>query len=361
MRVAETITLSAPERRKLEKLVKSRSVSPRLIERSQIVLLAETGLTNIEIAERIGSNVTKVGRWRQRFATWGFPGIERDAYRPGRIPALASAVVERVVAMTISEKPQGATHWSAARLAKEVGISESSVLRIWRQHGLKPHQVRTFKVSRDQRFVEKLEDIVGLYLSPPEHALVLSVDEKSQIQALDRTQPSLPLKRGRAGTMTHDYKRNGTTTLFAALSIADGQIIGSCQQRHTHKEWLAFLKLIDQQTPPDRELHLIADNYGTHKHPKVLRWLKRHPRFHMHFTPTSASWLNMVERFFRDLTTQSVRRGVFRSVAELIAAIEEHIRVHNANPKPFIWTAKAADILEKVTRARMKLQTLQSA
>jgi transposase len=216
-------------------------------------------------------------------------------------------------------------------------------------------------VSNDPRFVEKLEDVVGLYLAPPEHALVLCVDEKSQIQALDRTQPGLPIKKGRAGTMTHDYKRHGTTTLFAALSVADGQVIGACHSRHTHQEWLKFLKLIDRETPPDKELHLIADNYATHKHPAVLRWLKRHPRFHMHFTPTSSSWLNMVERFFRDLTVQSVRRGVFRSVAALIAAIEEHLRVHNAAPKPFIWTAKATDILAKVTRARAKLQTLQSA
>ncbi len=361
MRIAEAIPLAVPERRKLEKIVKSRSASARLIQRSRIALLANEGLSNIAIAERIGSNVTKVGRWRRRFALWGLPGIQRDAYRPGRIPALDEKLVTGVVDKTTREIPSGATHWSAARMAKEFGISESSVLRIWRRHGIKPHQIRTFKVSNDPNFVEKLEDVVGLYLSPPEHALVLCVDEKSQIQALDRTQPGLPLKRGRAGTMTHDYKRHGTTTLFAALSIADGQIIGNCQARHTHKEWLKFLKLIDEQTPPDREIHLIADNYATHKHPAVLRWLKRHPRFHMHFTPTSASWLNMVERFFRDLTTQSVRRGVFRSVAALIAAIEEHIRAHNTNPKPFIWTAKASDILQKVTRARAKLQKVQSA
>jgi len=293
-------------------------------------------------------------------ATRPFPGIERDAYRPGRIPALDQEIVARVVEKTTREKPIGATHWSASRMAKAVDISESSVLRIWRRHGLKPHQSHTLKLSNDPNFVEKLEDVVGLYLSPPEHALVLCVDEKSQIQALDRTQPGLPIKPGCAGTMTHDYKRHGTTTLFAALSVADGQVIGTCQQHHTHKEWLKFLKLIDAQTPPEKDLHLIADNYGTHKHPAVRRWLKRHPRFFMHFTPTSSSWLNMVEHFFRDLTTQSVRRGVFRSVSALIAAIEEHIRVHNADPKPFIWTAKATDILEKVTRARTKLQTLQS-
>lgn len=360
MRVADTITLTAPERRKLERIVKSRSAATRLIERSRIALLASEGLSNLEIAERIGTNAIKVGRWRKRFAASGFVGIERDAYRPGRIPALDRRTVELVIEKTTREKPRGATHWSAARMASELGISDSSVLRIWRRHGLKPHQTHAFKISNDPKFVEKLEDVVGLYLSPPEHALVFCVDEKSQIQALDRTQPGLPIKRGRAGTMTHDYKRHGTTTLFAALSIADGQIIGKCQSRHTHKEWLKFLNLVDAQTAADKEIHLIADNYATHKHPAVLRWLKRHPRFHMHFTPTSASWLNMVERFFRDLTTQSVRRGVFRSVSALIAAIEEHIAVHNANPKPFIWTAKANDILEKVTRARARLHTIQS-
>jgi transposase len=302
MRVAPTITLTSTEQKKLERIVKSRSSPARLIERSRIALLANEGLSNIEIAEKIGSDVTKVGRWRQRFAQFGFSGIERDAYRPGRIPSLKEAVVTRVVEKTTREKPDGATHWSAARMAKEVGISESSVLRIWRRHGLKPHQTHTFKISNDPKFVEKLEDVVGLYLSPPEHAIVLCVDEKSQIQALDRTQPGLPIKPGRSGTMTHDYKRHGTTTLFAALSIADGQVIGTCQPRHTHKEWLKFLNLIDKQTPSDKEIHLIADNYATHKHPAVVRWLKRHARFKMHFTPTSSSWLNMVERFFRDLT-----------------------------------------------------------
>jgi transposase len=361
VRVAEAVSLSTSERRKLERVVKSRASGARLIERAQIALLADRGLNNVAIAEQLGTNVMKVGRWRKRFALHGFTGIERDAYRPGRIPAIDPKIVEAVVEKTTRDAPAGATHWTAARMAKEAGISESSVLRIWRRHGLKPHRVHRFKVSNDPRFVEKLEDVVGLYLAPPEHALVLCVDEKSQIQALDRTQPGLPIKKGRAGTMTHDYKRHGTTTLFAALSVADGQVIGACHPRHTHQEWLKFLRLIDRETPPDKELHLIADNYATHKHPAVLRWLKRHPRFHMHFTPTSSSWLNMVERFFRDLTVQSVRRGVFRSVAALIAAIEEHLRVHNAAPKPFIWTAKATDILAKVTRARAKLQTIQSA
>lgn len=326
-----------------------------------MILLADQGLTNVAIAEKMDSNVMKVGRWRSRFAERGLEGIEVDAYRPGRFPAIAREVVDRVIDMTTRQLPEGATHWSAARLAKQVGLSESSVLRIWRRFGIKPHQVRTFKVSNDPQFAEKLEEIVGLYLNPPEHAVVFSLDEKSQIQALDRTQPGLPLTRGHRATMTHDYKRNGTTTLFAALNTLDGTVIGTCMKRHRHLEWLKFLRLIDQATPADKETHCIADNYATHKHPAVKRWLARHPRFHMHFTPTGSSWLNMVERFFRDLTTQSIRRGVFHSVDELIAAIEEHLRVHNADPKPLIWTKSATDILEKVTRARAKLQTIQSA
>ena len=245
-------------------------------------------------------------------------------------------------------------------MAAATGISEASVRRIWHAHGLKPHLSRTFKLSRDPEFTEKLEDIVGLYLKPPEHAIVLCADEKSQIQALDRTQPGLPMKKGRCGTMTHDYKRNGTATLFAALNVLEGQVISMCDDRHRHQEWLKFLRGIDFVVPAGKQIHMIADNYATHKHPKVQRWLARHPRFHMHFTPTGCSWLNMVERFFRDLTENRLRRGVFRSVEELIAAIDQYIDRHNENPKPFIWTAKATDILEKVKRARAVLN-LQSA
>jgi transposase len=257
--------------------------------------------------------------------------------------------------MTTREKPAHGTHWSLATMAKALDISPRTVGRIWLEHGLKPHLVRTFKVSNDPRFAEKLEDVIGLYLNAPEHALVLCVDEKSQVQALDRTQPGLPLKKGRAGTMTHDYVRHGTTTLFAALNVADGKVIGHCQARHRHQEWLKFLQLVDQRTPPERELHLILDNYATHKHPKVKAWISKHPRFHLHFTPTSASWLNMVERFFRDLTTQRLRRGVFHSVPELVAALEKYLDHYNKEPTPFVWTAKANDILMKVKRARKKL------
>jgi transposase len=246
-------------------------------------------------------------------------------------------------------------------MAAEAGVSASTVGRIWRAHGLKPHRVKTFKLSNDPRFAEKLDDIVGLYLHPPEHALVLSLDEKSQIQALDRSQPGLPLKKGRGQTMTHDYKRHGTTTLFAALNTLDGSVITECMPRHRHQEWLRFLRLLDRRTPQDKQIHLIVDNYSTHKHAAVKRWLQRHKRFHVHFTPTSASWLNMVERFFRDLTVKRLRRGVFRGVDELVAAIEDYIAQHNEHPKPFIWTATASDILEKVKRGRAALHKVQSA
>jgi transposase len=268
--------------------------------------------------------------------------------------------VQRVIRKTTQKKPLNATHWSTRTMAATIGISEASVRRIWHKHGLKPHLVETFKISNDPQFAEKLEAIVGLYMNPPEHALALCCDEKSQIQALDRTQPSLPLKRGRAETMTHDYKRNGTASLFAALNTLDGKVISLCQERHRHQEWIKFLRLVDDVTPAYKQLHLVVDNYATHKHPKVQRWLKRHPRFHLHFTPTGASWLNMVERFFRDLTHNRLRRCVFRDVIELITAIEEYVDRHNDKPKPFIWTASAQDILEKVKRARTTLNKVQS-
>jgi len=332
----------------------------RLVERAQIVLLAAEGLRNDAIAERLSTSRYKVSRWRERYARHGFAGIEKDAPRPGRTPAITAETVERIVQMTTQERPSRATHWSTRTLATVVGVSPSSVRRVWKAHGLKPHRVKSFKISNDPAFAEKLEDIVGLYLNPPEHAVVLSLDEKSQIQALDRTQPGLPLKPGRLQTMTHDYKRHGTTTLFAALNTLDGRVIGQCMERHTHREWLRFLKLLDAQTPAEKTLHVIADNYATHKHPKVLRWLRRHPRLQMHFTPTSASWLNMIERFFRDLSSQRIRRGVFRSVPELVTVIESYIASHNQHPKPFIWTAKASDILEKVKRSHAALHKLQS-
>jgi transposase len=310
------------------------------------------------IVRAVGKSKRTVDRWQDRFITHGLAGLQRDATRRGRKPPLAASVIEKVVHMTLHEKPPAATHWSARRLAKAAGISHTSVQRIWSAHGLKPHLVKTFKLSNDKRFVEKVQDVVGLYLDPPDKAIVFAVDEKSQIQALDRTQPGLPMKKGRAGTMTHDYKRNGTTTLFAALDVATGRVIGQCMKRHRHQEWLKFLRMIDRNTPLRLDVHLIADNYATHKHPKVKAWLKRHPRFHMHFTPTSASWLNQVERFFGRITAERIRRGVFKSVTELETAIQEYLDHHNADPKPFIWTASATAILEKVARGRQVLESV---
>jgi transposase len=318
-------------------------------------LLAADGLQNLQIGAELKISVRMAALWRKRFLSQGVPGLLKDAPRPGRTPAISSAVVEQVIAKTTQTTPANATHWSTRLMAREVGISEASVRRLWRAHGLKPHRVETFKVSNDPSFAAKLEDIVGLYLNPPEHALVLSVDEKSQIQALDRTQPGLPMKKGRGQTMTHDYKRNGTTTLFAALNTATGEVYGLCQERHRHQEWLKFLRMIDQTVAAGKQVHIICDNYATHKHPKVQRWLARHRRFHVHFTPTSASWLNMIERFFRDLTDKRIRRGVFQDLEQLITAIGEYSDRHNESPKPFIWSAKANDILEKVTRAQAAL------
>jgi transposase len=358
MRVALEIVLMDSEREVLTKLARSKRTSVRLAQRARIVLLAAQGLQNRVIAAQLGIGRVQVARWRERYATARLAGIERDLPRGA---AAATVDVARLIDLTTQSTPDAATHWSTRTMAAVLGISAASVSRHWRANGLKPHLVRGFKVSRDPKFVEKLEDIVGLYMSPPEHALVLCCDEKSQVQALDRTQPGLPMKKGRAATMTHDYKRNGTTTLFAALNVLDGQVIGQCQPRHTHTEWLKFLRQIDRETPKGKTLHLIADNYATHKHPKVLAWLEKHPRFNMHFTPTSASWMNMVERFFRDITTARLRRGVFTSVPELIAAIDEYIAHHNTKPKPFIWTKSARDILQKVIRANSRLSSKQNA
>ena len=361
MRIARPIQLSEEQRQALEQRARARSLPARIVERSRIVLLADAGKQDVEIAEELRITPKKVARWRARFLAGGLAALEKDAPRAGRAPSITAEVVQEVVRKTTQEKPANATHWSTRTMAAAVGISEASVRRLWHAHGLKPHLIETFKVSNDPQFAEKLRAIVGLYVNPPEHAIVLSVDEKSQIQALDRTQPGLPIKRGRGETMTHDYKRNGTTTLFAALNTLSGRVISLCQERHRHKEWLRFLRLIDDATPANEDLHLIVDNYATHKHPNVRKWLKRHPRFHIHFTPTSASWLNMVERFFRDLTQNRIRRGVFRDVEELIYAIDEYVDRHNQSPKPFIWTSSATDILEKVKRARTMLNNGHSA
>ncbi len=356
MRVAKPILLSADDDRRLRDLSNRKRVEARVQLRARIVLLAAVGAADKDIADKLNTDRRVAARWRARFLEAGLDGLLKDATRPGRPrTAREPANVEEVVRVTLNETPAGATHWSTRTLAEHLGTNATAVARIWRDHGLKPHRVKTFKLSNDPHFIEKLEDIVGLYLDPPEHALVLSCDEKTQIQALDRTQPGLPLKRGRDATMTHDYKRNGVTTLFAALNVLTGKVLSMTDQLHRHQEWLRFLKTIDRNTPKTKQLHLIVDNYATHKHPEVLAWLDRHPRFHIHFTPTSSSWLNMVERFFRDITDKRIRRGVFTSVPDLEAAINEYIKLHNNKPKPFIWTAKANDILAKVTRARAAL------
>jgi transposase len=360
MKSARSILLTSEARRTLLRWSRGRSTPARQVLRARIVLLAAEGLMNLEIAEQLRTAKKTVSLWRTRFAERGLAGIERDAPRAGRKPTIPQATVRKILAKTTQETPAGATHWSTRRMAKAVGISHATVARVWKANGLKPHLVRTFKVSNDPHFAEKLVDVVGLYLNPPEHAIVLCVDEKSQIQALDRTQKSLPMYPGRCGTMTHDYKRNGTTTLFAALNVAEGIVIGQCMPRHRHQEWIKFLKVIDGSTDPALDLHLIADNYATHKHPKVQRWLARHPRFHMHFIPTSSSWLNLVERWFRDLTERRVRRGVFRSVPALIEAIQDYIDHHNDTDRGFVWTAKAEHILAKVRRARAVLDKTPS-
>lgn len=360
MRVARPVNLNLEERSVLEQHSRARSMPARLVERARIVLRAAVGLQDKQIADELSITPEKAAHWRNRYLDGGIAALQKDAPRPGGPRTITDKRSMQVVEKTTQEKPRNATHWSTRTMAAAVKMS-ASIRRIWHAHGLKPHRVRTFKLSNDPRFGEKLEAIVGLYLNPPEHAIVLCADEKSQIQALDRTQPGLPLKKGRSGTMTHDYKRNGTATLFAALNTLDGTLISMCDDRHRHQEWLRFLRVIDDVTPSDKTLHLILDNYATHKHPKVQKWLARHPRFHIHFTPTSSSWLNMVERFFRHLTQNALRRGVFRDVEELIDSIGAYIDKHNDHPKPFIWTAKAADILEKLKRARKSLDNRQSA
>ncbi|MGH8504698.1 MAG: IS630 family transposase [Stenotrophobium sp.] len=341
----EEITLGAVDRGRLEAVAADRNSPQKHVWRARIVLLAAEGLGTLAIMRGSGKSKNAVTRWRARFRTEGVEGLLRDKTRPSRIPPLSAAVRERAVDLTLCDPPGEATHWTAAMMAKAAGISVSSVQRIWRAHGLQPHRVRQFKLSRDPQFVAKLNDIVGLYVDPPAHAVVLSIDEKSQIQALDRTQPGLPLKPGRCGTMTHDYKRHGTTTLFAALNILEGRIIGRCMQRHRHQEFIRFLNAIEADIAAGKMIHVILDNYATHKHPKVRAWLERHPRFVFHFTPTSASWLNAVEGFFAKLTRRRLKRGVFRSIVDLQAAINRFLREANDHPRPFVWTADPNNII----------------
>ena len=337
---------------------RARSQPQRVVQRAQIILLAADGVQSQEIAQRLRVSRPTVQLWRERFLALRAEGLQKDAPRPGRIPSIADDKVAAIVEATLHTHPPNATHWSTRLMAQAQGVSEATVRRIWKRHSLQPHRLSTFKVSRDPQFVQKLIDVVGLYLNPPDKALILCVDEKSQIQALDRTQPGLPLKPGRCGTMTHDYKRHGTTTLFAALNALDGKVIGDCMPQHRHQEFIRFLKRIDQETSTEFELHLIVDNYGTHKHPGVERWLRRNPRFHLHFTPTSSSWLNLVERWFRNLTQQRLRRGSFHHVKELIHAINDYIDNNNQNPRVFVWSASVERILAKVAKCKEALDAL---
>jgi transposase len=357
-RRAEAIVLSEEERTTLDLWARRRRLPLRVVQRAQIIQMAADGVLNQEIAHELGVSRPTVQLWRQRFLALRLPGIEKDAPRPGRIPRISAQKIRAVVEATLHQRPTNATHWSTRSMAAAQGVSAATIRRIWRQYGLKPHLVRTFKLSRDQHFVEKLCDVVGLYLNPPDKSLVMCVDEKSQIQALDRTQPGLPMKKGRCGTWTHDYKRNGTTTLFAALSMLDGTVIGDCMPRHRHQEFIRFLNTIDGDSPAELDLHLIVDNYGTHKHPRVKSWLRRHPRFHLHFIPTSSSWLNLVERWFRNITDQRLRRGSFDNVPGLIHAINTYLENHNQNPKVFVWSAPVERILAKLAKCKEALDAL---
>ncbi len=357
-RKAVSIVLSPEEQATIDMWARGKRFPLRLVQRAQIILMATAGVLNQDIAAKLGTTRPTVQLWRERFLALRLTGLEKDAPRPGRIPKIPAHKIATVVEATLHTTPSNATHWSTRSMAKAQCLSESTIRRIWKLHNLKPHLIKTYKLSRDKQFVEKLHDIVGLYLNPPDKALVLCVDEKSQIQALDRTQPGLPMKKGRCSTQTHDYKRNGTTTLFAALSMLDGKVIGDCMPRHRHQEFIRFLKKIDNETPVGLDLHLIVDNYGTHKHPRVKSWIQRHPRFHLHFTPTASSWLNLAERWFREITDKRIRRGIFRSVPALIAAIKDYLDNHNQNPQVFLWSAPVEQILAKIAKCKEALDAL---
>jgi len=358
MTPAAALSVSEGQRKALEVITKSRTAPFRQVQRARVLLLAADGVANARIAKQAGVSPATVRSWRSRFEQDGLAKLGKVRAGRGRKSNIPQSKIEEIVELTRNSKPAGQTHWTCRTMARKAGVSASTVQRVWAARGLKPHLVKTFKLSNDPRFEEKLIDVVGLYLNPPEGAIVLCLDEKSSVQALDRTQPSLPMKKGRAATMTHDYKRNGTTTLFAALDVLTGTVIGQCLPRHRHEEFLKFLRTIEREVPAGLQVHLICDNYATHKHPAVRAWLAKHPRFHMHFTPTSSSWLNLVERWFRELTDKALRRGVFHSVPDLIAKIEEYLAAHNENPRPFIWSATADEILAKVARGRVALQAV---
>jgi len=353
------LSLSDNDREQIERWLRAQGTPQQVALRSRIVLAAASGQSDSAIANDLAINRKTVMLWRARFAEQGLTSLWEIAPGRGRKPTYDGTKIKAIVDTTLQTKPKGMTHWSCRLMAARQGVSKSTVSNIWRSHNLKPHRVKRFKLSRDPHFLEKLTDVVGLYLNPPQEALVLCVDEKSQIQALDRTQPGLPLKKGRCGTMTHDYKRNGTTTLFAALEVLEGRVVGQCYERHRHQEFLKFLRRLDHEFPGEVPLHLVLDNYGTHKHPKVRTWLKRHPRFIPHFVPTSSSWLNLIERWFGELTGKRVRRGSFANVEELRQAIMEFLAAWNEHPKPFVWTATVQMIQEKLARCRQTLEQIQ--
>ena len=357
-RIAETIVLTKKEQGTINTWVKSKTLPVRIAQRAHIIQMAANNYENKEIAATLNVSRPTVQLWRERFLALRLSGLEKDAPRPGRIPRIRHKKVLAIVNATLHSTPSDATHWSTRSMAKTQGVSNATVQRIWKEHNLKPHLIKTFKLSKDKKFVEKLYDVVGLYINPPDKALVLCVDEKSQIQALERTQPLLPLRPGIPARQTHDYTRHGTTTLFAALNMLDGTVIGDCMPRHRHQEFIRFLQLIDTKTPPDLDLHLIVDNYGTHKHTRVQNWLKRHPRFYLHFIPTSSSWVNMVERWFVEISRKQIRRGSFKNVKELINTIKQYIVSHNQNPKVFVWTASVESIMNKIAISKDLLVTL---
>jgi len=358
-RTLPALIVNPEDREDIQRWLNAHGTPQQVTLRSRIVLAAADGRPDSAIARELDVNRKTVVLWRARFAAEGMESLWQVAPGRGRKPSYGPEKIKAIVEATLQTKPKGMTQWSCRVMAERQGVGKSTINNIWRSHNLKPHRTKTFKLSRDPRFLEKLIDVVGLYLNPPQQALVLCVDEKTQIQALDRTQPGLPLKKGRCGTMTHDYKRNGTTTLFAALEILQGKVIGQCYERHRHQEFLRFLRRLDQGFPGTMSLHLVMDNYGTHNHPKVHAWLARHRRFIPHFVPTSSSWLNLVERWFGELTSKRIRRGSFGSVEDLKHAIVEFLEVWNEHPKPFVWTATVESILEKLTRCRQTLERIQ--
>jgi transposase len=359
MRTGVTVHLTPSDRKRVGAIINDRNSPQKHVWRAKIVLGTADGMGTAAIMSLAGVSKTAVWRWQGRFMAEGIAGLLRDKTRPARVPKLANEVAERVVGLTLGEPPGEATQWTGRAMADVAGVSLTSVQRIWKTHGPAPHRMRTFKLSNDPKFAAKVRDIVGLYVDPPAHALVLSIDEKSQIQALDRTQPGLPMKKGRAGTMTHDYKRHGTTTLFAAFNVLDGKVIGRCMQRHRHQEFIRFLNAVEREVAPDKAIHVILDNYATHKHPKLVQWLGRHPRWTFHFTPTSASWLNAVEGFFAILSKRRLKRGVFTGVVDLQAAINRFLTDHNLEPKPFVWKADPEKIIAAAARGHQTLESIR--